>query len=201
MSTRPRRRCWRACPASTRRSPTTSSRSATRTARSRARAALKKVPRLGPKAFEQAAGFLRIMNAQEPARRLGRASRGLRRRRADRGERTGRPVKAMIGDRGVPASRCSPAEFADAQFGVPTVTDILVGTREARPRSAPRVQDGDVPGRRREDHRSEARHEARRRRDQRHQLRRLRRRRRAPGRPRAHLGAGRPLRARTRTRW
>ena len=32
----------------------------------KSRAALKKVPRLGPKAFEQAAGFLRIQDAKNP---------------------------------------------------------------------------------------------------------------------------------------
>ena len=49
-----------------------------------ARRDLKKVPRLGTKAFEQAAGFLRIMNGNEPARCFRRASRGLRGRREDR---------------------------------------------------------------------------------------------------------------------
>ena len=37
----------------------------------KSRKALKKVPRLGPKAFEQAAGFLRIPNGDESARCLG----------------------------------------------------------------------------------------------------------------------------------
>ena len=47
------------------------------------RASLLKVPKLGPKAFEQAAGFLRIRNGAAAARRLGGPSRELRRRRED----------------------------------------------------------------------------------------------------------------------
>ena len=43
----------------------------------KSRSALKKVPRLGPKAFEQAAGFLRIMNGKNPLDAIGRAPRGL----------------------------------------------------------------------------------------------------------------------------
>ena len=45
--------------------------------RFRSRAALKAVPRLGPKAFELAAGFLRIRDGDAAARRLGRSSGGL----------------------------------------------------------------------------------------------------------------------------
>ena len=41
------------------------------------RAELQEVPRLGPKAFEQAAGFLRIAEWRRSAGRLRRASRGL----------------------------------------------------------------------------------------------------------------------------
>ncbi len=43
----------------------------------KSRSALKKVPRLGPKAFEQAAGFLRIMNGKNPLDAIGRAPGGL----------------------------------------------------------------------------------------------------------------------------
>ncbi|MCY1432590.1 hypothetical protein D9M71_485920 [compost metagenome] len=63
------------------------------------------------------------------------------------------------------------------------------GTRQARPRPAPGVQDRRVPGRRRKPQGPGARHDAGRRGDQRHQLRRLRRHRRPPGRSGAHLRA------------
>lgn len=89
----------------------------------KSRAALKQVPRLGPKTFEQAAGFLRIMSGTNPldasavhpeaypvVERISQA--------------TQRPVKSLIGDSAFLRS-LRPAQFADAQFGLPTVTDIL----------------------------------------------------------------------------
>ncbi|MGE0767454.1 MAG: Tex family protein [Hyphomicrobiaceae bacterium] len=87
------------------------------------RAALKKVPRLGPKAFEQAAGFLRIMNGRNPLDGSGvhPEAYDLVEKIA---ERTKRPIKAMIGDRNFLKS-IRAAEFADDRFGIPTVTDIL----------------------------------------------------------------------------
>ena len=87
------------------------------------RAALKKVPRLGPKTFEQAAGFLRVMNGRNPldASAVHPEAYGLVEKIADA---TSRPLKSMIGDKAFLKS-LKPAQFADAQFGVPTVTDIL----------------------------------------------------------------------------
>ncbi len=87
------------------------------------RTALKKVPRLGPKAFEQAAGFLRIMNGTNPldASAVHPEAYEVVERIS---ERTKRPLKAMIGDRAF-LKALRPAEFADGTFGVPTVTDIL----------------------------------------------------------------------------
>ncbi|MGE3917545.1 MAG: helix-hairpin-helix domain-containing protein, partial [Hyphomicrobiaceae bacterium] len=87
------------------------------------RTALKKVPRLGPKAFEQAAGFLRIMNGRNPldASAVHPEAYDLVEKIA---ERTKRPIKAMIGDRSFLKS-VKPSEFADERFGIPTVTDIL----------------------------------------------------------------------------
>jgi uncharacterized protein len=87
------------------------------------RAALKKVPRLGPKAFEQAAGFLRIMNGKNPldASAVHPEAYPVVERIA---EATGRPVKAMIGDKAF-LKTLQPAAFADATFGIPTVTDII----------------------------------------------------------------------------
>ena len=87
------------------------------------RAALKKVPRLGPKAFEQAAGFLRIMDAKNPldGSAVHPEAYALVERMA---AAAGRPVKAMIGDRDF-LRKIRPAEFADADFGVPTIVDIV----------------------------------------------------------------------------
>ena len=87
------------------------------------RAALKDVPRLGPKAFELSAGFLRVAGGADPLdasgvhpeaypvvrRILGRAKTDL---------------KSLIGN--APVLRGLKAEdFTDAHFGLPTVTDIL----------------------------------------------------------------------------
>src|SRR5690606_31892121 len=87
------------------------------------RTALKKVPRLGPKAFEQAAGFLRIMNGKNPldASAVHPEAYPVVEKIA---AATGRPLKSLIGDRALLKS-LKPADFADATFGIPTVTDIL----------------------------------------------------------------------------
>ncbi len=87
------------------------------------RTALKKVPRLGPKAFEQAAGFLRIMNGTNPldASAVHPEAYEVVERIS---EKTQRPLKSMIGDRAF-LKALRPAEFANETFGVPTVTDIL----------------------------------------------------------------------------
>ncbi len=89
----------------------------------KSRSSLKKVPRLGPKAFEQAAGFLRIMNGKNPldASAVHPEAYPVVERIA---ETTGRPLKSLIGDRAL-LKTLKPATFADATFGIPTVTDIL----------------------------------------------------------------------------
>ncbi|MGD9803464.1 MAG: Tex family protein [Hyphomicrobiaceae bacterium] len=100
------------------------------------RASLKKVPRLGPKAFEQAAGFLRIMNGKNPLD--GSAVHPEAYELVEKiAERTQRPIKAMIGDRNF-LKLVKPAEFADARFGIPTVTDIL--TELEKPGRDPRPE-------------------------------------------------------------
>ncbi|WP_059006005.1 Tex family protein [Streptomyces specialis] len=89
----------------------------------RARTALKQVPRLGPKAFEQCAGFLRIRGGDDPldasavhpeaypvVRRIARSS--------------GADVPSLIGN-ATALRALSPADFVDDTFGLPTVTDIL----------------------------------------------------------------------------
>ena len=87
------------------------------------RTAIKKVARLGPKAFEQAAGFLRIMNGvnQLDASAVHPEAYEVVKRIA---EVTKRPIKSMIGDRAFLKS-LSPEQFADERFGIPTVSDIL----------------------------------------------------------------------------
>jgi protein Tex len=89
----------------------------------KARTELKKVPRFGPKAYEQAAGFLRIMNGKNPldasavhpeaypvVERIAKAA--------------GRKVETIIGDKAFIA-KLKPEDFADETFGVPTIKDIL----------------------------------------------------------------------------
>jgi protein Tex len=98
------------------------------------RNALKKVPRLGPKAFEQAAGFLRIMNGKNPldASAVHPEAYPLVERIA---EATGRPIKAMIGDMAF-LKALKPAAFADEAFGIPTISDII--TELEKPSRDPR---------------------------------------------------------------
>ncbi|WP_027947329.1 Tex family protein [Amycolatopsis taiwanensis] len=87
------------------------------------REVLKQVPRLGPKAFEQCAGFLRIRGGDDPldsssvhpeaypvVRRISSA--------------TGKDLRELIGNSPV-LKTVRPQEFVDDTFGLPTVTDIL----------------------------------------------------------------------------
>ena len=84
---------------------------------------LLKVARLGPKAFEQAAGFLRITGGKEPldassvhpeayevARKIVAAC--------------GRDIRKLMGD-GAALKQLDPKAFVDERFGLPTVRDIL----------------------------------------------------------------------------
>jgi uncharacterized protein len=81
------------------------------------------VPRLGPKAFEQAAGFLRIMGGKNPLD--GSAVHPEAYPVVEKiSELTNRPLKSIIGDRAFLKS-LKPAQFADETFGIPTVTDII----------------------------------------------------------------------------
>ena len=84
---------------------------------------LGKVPRLGPKAFEQAAGFLRIQGGANPLD--GSAVHPEAYPVVERvAQATGLSTEQLIGNTAV-LTKLSPADFADEQFGVPTVTDIL----------------------------------------------------------------------------
>ncbi len=89
----------------------------------RNREQIKNVARFGPKAYEQAAGFLRVMNGDNPldasavhpeaypvVERIVAAS--------------GRAVKSLIGDRAF-LRQLAPKDFIDSRFGEPTVKDIL----------------------------------------------------------------------------
>ena len=84
---------------------------------------LKKVPRLGDKTFEQAAGFLRVMNGDNPldASAVHPESYSVVEKIASK---SARPVRGLIGDsaflRGLKA-----VDYIDENFGVPTVTDII----------------------------------------------------------------------------
>jgi uncharacterized protein len=87
------------------------------------RAALKSVPRLGDKTFEQAAGFLRVVGGENPldASAVHPESYPLVEKiLAD----IKKDMKAVIGDTKLLGS-LNAARYADEQFGVPTITDIL----------------------------------------------------------------------------
>ena len=91
--------------------------------RFRTRAQLKEVPRLGDKAFEQAAGFLRVPGGENPLDAssvhpeaypvVEKILKAL-----------DRDIRTVIGDTGA-LRKLPPAKFADERFGLLTVTDIL----------------------------------------------------------------------------
>ncbi len=89
----------------------------------RSRAGLLDVPRLGPKAFEQCAGFLRIREGDDPLDASGVHPEAypVVRRILDR---AGVTLAELIGDERKLRS-LKPGDFADDRFGIPTVTDIL----------------------------------------------------------------------------
>ena len=87
------------------------------------RVALKKVSRLGPKAFEQAAGFLRIVDGSNPLDTSAvhpEAYPVVERILAD----MKRPIKDVMADTSV-LKKVDPARYTDEKFGLPTVKDIL----------------------------------------------------------------------------
>ena len=89
----------------------------------KSRKALKDVPRLGPKAFEQCAGFLRINGGTDPLDASGvhPESYPVVRRILDA---TRSDIKALLGNAEV-VRQLKPQAFVDETFGLPTVTDIL----------------------------------------------------------------------------
>ncbi|NBS16229.1 MAG: RNA-binding transcriptional accessory protein [Gammaproteobacteria bacterium] len=89
----------------------------------RARKALLQVPRLGDRAFEQSAGFLRIMGGDNPldASAVHPEAYPLVTRMA---LATGRDVEALIGNSAFLRS-LEAEHYVDDRFGLPTVRDIL----------------------------------------------------------------------------
>ncbi|MFD9855285.1 Tex family protein [[Kitasatospora] papulosa] len=89
----------------------------------RSRRALKDVARLGPKAYEQCAGFLRIRGGDDPldASSVHPEAYPVVRTMV---KRTGGDVASLIGNTQTLRS-LRPDDFVDEKFGLPTVTDIL----------------------------------------------------------------------------
>ena len=138
MPTPPRRRCWPGSRASA--TGLAQNIVAFRDANGpfRSRTALKEVPRLGPKAFEQCAGFLRIPGGDDPLDASGvhpEAYPVVRRIV----EAAKIDIKGLIGNATV-LRALSPKSFVDETFGLPTVTDILRELEKPGPRSAAGVQ-------------------------------------------------------------
>ena len=87
------------------------------------RSQLLKVPKLGSKAFEQAAGFLRIRNGKQPLdnsavhpESYGVVERMALHLKAD--------TKSLVGNAAL-SQKLSPKDFVDDRFGLPTVMDIM----------------------------------------------------------------------------
>ena len=87
------------------------------------REALRQVPRLGPKTYEQAAGFLRVTNGSNPLDQssVHPEAYPVVQRILDH---CGIRIDALLGNRQILA-QLKPVDFTDARFGMPTVTDIL----------------------------------------------------------------------------
>ena len=85
---------------------------------------LRKVPRLGDKTFEQAAGFLRIHGAENPldASSVHPEAYIVVEKMA---AKVKKPVGSLVGNREI-LKELKPTEFVDDRFGLPTVQDILV---------------------------------------------------------------------------
>lgn len=102
----------------------------------RLRSELLKVPKLGRKAFEQSAGFLRIRNGEEPLDNsavhpecyaiVQRMAKSIK-----------TDTRTLVGNAGL-SQKLDAREFVNDQFGLPTIEDIL--TELARPGRDPREQ-------------------------------------------------------------
>ncbi len=87
------------------------------------RSALKKVARLGPKAFEQCAGFLRIMNGKNPldASAVHPEAYPVVKTIAEKNQKA---IQALIGNSEF-LRNLRAVDYTDEHFGVPTVSDII----------------------------------------------------------------------------
>ncbi|ODP98026.1 RNA-binding transcriptional accessory protein [Salinivibrio sp. SS3] len=100
------------------------------------RKTLLKVPRLGPKAYEQCAGFLRVMDGANPLDRSGvhPETYPLVKHIA---QKTGKAIDALVGNTGLLQSLTA-SDYADDTFGQITVTDVL--NELAKPGRDPRPE-------------------------------------------------------------
>lgn len=84
---------------------------------------LREVPKLGPKAFEQCAGFLRIHDAGNPLDNSAvhpECYHIVDRMAADLGVST----KDLVGNQDV-LKKVNPSDYVEGEFGLPTINDIL----------------------------------------------------------------------------
>ncbi|MBR6306867.1 MAG: RNA-binding transcriptional accessory protein [Bacteroidales bacterium] len=94
----------------------------------RSREALKKVPRLGAKAFQQCAGFLRVIGSANPL-----DNSAVHPEAYHIVEKMARDLKVSTGQLVGNEKLCSgidPAKYVEGEFGLPTVTDILKELRK-----------------------------------------------------------------------
>ncbi|MCX6497642.1 MAG: Tex family protein [Arthrobacter sp.] len=91
------------------------------------RSELKKVPRLGAKAFEQCAGFLRITGGAEPLDASSVHPEAYPLARKIKAAAGAAPAGAgtAAGPAGGSLSALNPQDFVDGSFGLPTVRDII----------------------------------------------------------------------------
>ncbi|MGN6546115.1 MAG: Tex family protein [Aureliella sp.] len=87
------------------------------------RAQLLKVPKLGNKAFEQAAGFLRIRGGKQPLDNsaVHPESYSVVERMA---ARLNADPKSLVGNAGL-SQKLNASDFVDSRFGLPTIKDII----------------------------------------------------------------------------
>ncbi len=97
---------------------------------------LKKVPRLGPKVFEQAAGFLRIREGDNPLDASAVHPESYKVARAIAKD-LGQPLDQVVGNASV-ASQIDPNRYVTDKVGLPTLTDII--EELARPGRDPRQE-------------------------------------------------------------
>ena len=94
----------------------------------KSRKELLKVKRLGDKAFEQCAGFLRIHGAENPLDNSAvhpEAYHIVDRMAAD----LGMPVRELVGNADL-CSKIDPSRYVDGSFGLPTINDIISELRK-----------------------------------------------------------------------